>query len=159
MEWGWTPGTVEALATAAATLLSATAALIAVLDLRRRRLASKRVQAGLIGAWTTLEAGQPLEGMQMYDCKLHVANRSDLPILNLIVETMPSHTLGDDVRPTLRRWHTLGPGQTDDVELGSTDGHDALGYPGKALSVEFTDHAGIRWLRNDNGLTEVKRGK
>lgn len=155
MEWGWTPTTVEAIATVLATVLSSTAALIAVIDLRRRRAADRRTQAGLIAAWTTIDEAGTVEGFQLYGCNLHVANRSDLPVMALVVAADPAPSLGDDREPSQAFWHTLGPAQTDIWTLGTTDGHDRLGYPGRVRSVEFTDHAGVRWRRDDAGLAEV----
>jgi hypothetical protein len=117
------------------------------------------VQAGLIAAWTTVDEAESLEEMRMFHCNLHVANRSDLPVMRLIVNAVPAPSLGDLLQPTSLHRRTLGPAESETVRIGTTDAHDALGYPGRVLSVEFTDHAGIRWRRDDSGLAEMKPGK
>lgn len=149
--WGWNPDTLGSLATAFATLLAALAALLAVRDVLQRRAKDVRSQADRVAAWTTLEEVQEHEysGIHLFDVTLWVANRSELPVINLLVSSMPAVTLSD-IEPVERRWHSLGPGQIERETLGQTDGHDALGYPGRVLSVEFTDHSGRRWRRDED---------
>lgn len=151
MSWGWNPDTVGALAAGVATVLATLAALLAVLDVRRRRAADQRSQANLIGSWTILEEDkQNVSGAPIYQVILHVANRSDLPVTRVIVRSMPARTLGESIEPVDHFWHSLGPGQTVQEDLGATDGHDALGYPGRVLEVQFTDHFGVNWIRDDS---------
>ncbi|WP_143554136.1 hypothetical protein [Serinicoccus sp. CUA-874] len=150
MDWAWNPDSVAAVGTAAATMFAGLAALLAVLDLARRRRADTRQQAALIGAWTVVDydAFDPQTGEGIV-CRLHVNNRSDLPIFNLVVTC--DARLGKSDQPTFR-WHSLGPGQELTKEVWQTSAHDALGYPGQVVSYSFSDHASRKWSRNGDGL-------
>lgn len=161
MQWGWNPETVTAVATAAATILAALAAFLAVLDVRRQRKQAQRRQATLVAAWTSVEEGRPspTSAEESVQVVIHVANRSDLPVTNVIVTSMPAVTLGEGIASVALRWHSLGPGEVRDQLLGTTDPHDALGYPGEVLGVEFTDHAGRRWSRLANGSLTMSRAQ
>jgi hypothetical protein len=61
-------------------------------------------------------------------------------------------TLGGLLEPVDARIHSVGPGEVTTRPIGLTEAHDALGYPGKVVSLEFTDHRGTRWRRDENFL-------
>lgn len=70
--------------------------------------AEERRQAVLVGAWTEVDdsAFDPETGEGIV-CRLHVANRSDLPVFN--VQVTCDSRLGQEDQPWFR-WHSLGPG-------------------------------------------------
>lgn len=110
MEWGWNLESIAALGTAAATAFAAIASVIAVVELLRRRRADERHQAVLVGAWTEVDrrAYDPETGEGIV-CRLHVANRSQLPVFNMVVTCAPR--LGEDREP-VQHWHSVGSGET-----------------------------------------------
>lgn len=149
MTWAWDPASVGAIGTAAATIFAAIASGVAVAELRSRRSDDEQAQAVLIGGWTVVDTSNvnPETG-EGVSCTLHVANRSQLPVFDLVVTCAPR--LGETGQQ-FYSWHSLGPSQTVTQDLGRTDAHDALGYPGQVISLRFRDNANRAWERMGNG--------
>lgn len=154
MGWGWNPETVGSLATAGTAVFAAIAAAIAVRELRGQRLRERRAQAVLLGAWTEVTYPDDPDEYGGVRLRLHVANRSDLPVTDVVVRCAPS-LAGND--PLERRWHSLGPGEFVEDLVGQTDPHDALGSPRKVIQLSFTDNSGTSWVRKGGYLHVAKR--
>jgi hypothetical protein len=155
VDWGWNPGTVEALGTAAAKILAAVAALLAVIDVSHRRKHDRRKQALLIGAWTEVDVSAvDVETGEGVKCFVHVANRSDLPVTDVVV--VSAQGLGDPGNSASFRVQGLGPGQEVTRLADITDSHDALGYPGEVVRLSFVDQDDRLWVRDSSGLNELK---
>ena len=151
MTWGWNPETVGALATAAATLFAAVAALLAVMDLRRRHRAERRSQALLVAAWGTLEARED-DWEYPYAAYLHIRNGSDLPVINLWINA--DSFAEKQIR---QRWHGVAPGEHKVEALGRVTGHDSLADAVAIHEMSWQDNAGRLWMRDKDGqLHEVR---
>lgn len=99
-------------------------AVLAVLDVRRRRQVDARRQADLIGAWTDVDRIRVDEGGAGFRCRVHVANRSYLPIVRVCVKC--ALLLGQD-EGHKQFWHSIGLGAVESDVVGTRDLHDSLG--------------------------------
>ncbi len=118
MSRGWSPEAVGALATAGATLFAAGAASIAASDPRGRRTQDQRRQVELIGAWAEVDRSNVQPDGSGVVRRVHVANRSDLSVTNVIVGCLGG--LSGEEGPTFRL-HSLGPGEVIE-EVGGRGG-------------------------------------
>lgn len=173
MVWGTNPESVAAVATAGATVLAALAALLAVLDMRRRRATERAGQAALVAAWPVLRPPipdplgtpeLPEEGYVVMDHKLalRVVNRSNLPVTDIAVITRTTSmdpdepdvwveaAPGSQVGIPLYQRPMLAPGEEWHIDVGFASEHlKWLTIPNATLM--FRDAAGQMWVRNPQG--------
>jgi hypothetical protein len=143
--WGWNPTTLEAVGAAGAFIVAAVASLVAVVNAQRRRV---RGQAERVTAWTEVDVSTADETGDGVELLAHLANDSGAPVFDVRVGS--THVLGEGGAHVLVL-RVLAPGRTAAL-LGTTDRHDALGYPGRIDYLQFTDRAGRTWIRDGDGM-------
>ncbi len=139
------------------------------LDERKRQAEDQqRAQAGKVTAWfgmqtydsfSTVGPGPPSQQWGAF-----IRNASDLPILdvqvffNFIAEAQPGGGWTPVPRGAAEKIHVLPPQANRFVEIPRDvkSKHDQCDDQVYAVSIEFTDNVGVRWVRDARGA--LKRG-
>jgi hypothetical protein len=160
------PGTWADWANAIATALAFTVALVLfVIGLRdRRRTAEDRLrdQARKVWIWPvswTMDEAKPLN---VASIRYRIINDSDEPISNGRVSIKDEEVAANVL--WFRASHHILPGRestehelrvTEPLTLSNLSLWTPGTWPGPPLQLDFTDAAGIRWLRQSDGLLEL----